>query len=144
VALAAGGTTVEVLSYVEPEVPAILLGDDQRVRQVLTNLTGNAVKFTREGDVFVNAAVLERAGLEPALRIEVIDNGIGIDPSVQEAIFESFVQADGSMSRRFGGSGLGLAIAKELVTAMGGEIGVDSAPARAAPSGSPCRLGPPR
>jgi PAS domain S-box-containing protein len=128
VALAAGGTTVEVLSYVEPEVPAILLGDDQRVRQVLTNLTGNAVKFTREGDVFVNAAVLERAGLEPALRIEVIDNGIGIDPSVQEAIFESFVQADGSMSRRFGGSGLGLAIAKELVTAMGGEIGVDSAP----------------
>jgi two-component system sensor histidine kinase/response regulator len=128
VALAAGGSTVEVLAYVEPGVPAILQGDEQRVRQVLTNLTGNAVKFTREGDVFVNAAVLERAGLEPALRIEVIDSGIGIDPSVQEAIFESFVQADGSMSRRFGGSGLGLAIAKELVTAMGGEIGVDSAP----------------
>ena len=128
VALAAGGTTVEVLSYVEPEVPAIMHGDEQRVRQVLTNLAGNAVKFTREGDVFVNAAVLDRAGLEPVLRVEVLDNGIGVDPAVHEAIFESFVQADGSMSRRFGGSGLGLSIAKELVTAMGGEIGVDSAP----------------
>jgi two-component system sensor histidine kinase/response regulator len=128
VALAAGGSTVEVLSYVEPEVPAIIHGDEQRVRQVLTNLAGNAVKFTREGNVFVNAAVLERAGFEPVLRVEIIDNGIGVDPAVHEAIFESFVQADGSMSRRFGGSGLGLAIAKELVTAMGGEIGVDSAP----------------
>ena len=128
VALAAGDSAVEVISYVEPEVPAILQGDEQRVRQVLTNLAGNAVKFTRHGEVFVNAAVLERAGFEPALRVEVIDNGIGIDASVQDAIFESFVQADGSMSRRYGGSGLGLAIAKELVTAMGGEIGVDSAP----------------
>ncbi len=117
---------------VAPEVPPRLLGDPRRVRQVLINLVGNALKFTDSGGVEVGVAVASRddASREMTLRFEVIDSGIGIDAAAQTAIFDSFTQADPSTTRRFGGTGLGLAICKQLVGLMGGEIGVVSAPGR--------------
>jgi CheY-like chemotaxis protein len=112
---------------VDPHAPRRVRGDGARVRQVLMNLVGNAVKFTAEGSVRVR--VTPRA--EPAvsgLRFEVIDTGIGVDPSMLERMFEPFVQADGSTTRKYGGNGLGLSIAKELVELMGGLIGAESEP----------------
>ncbi|HEX8963240.1 MAG TPA: EAL domain-containing protein [Rhodocyclaceae bacterium] len=117
---------------VAPEVPPRLLGDPRRLRQVLINLVGNAIKFTESGGVEVSVAA-EPAGAasdEPVLRFEVSDTGIGISADAQRAIFDSFTQADTSTTRRFGGTGLGLAICKQLVGLMGGAIGVDSAPGK--------------
>jgi CheY-like chemotaxis protein len=100
--------------------PRVVTGDAARIRQVLVNLIGNAVKFTRDGIVRVS---VRRTS---PIRIEVIDTGIGIAPEEQERIFGQFSQANASVSRRFGGTGLGLAICRRLVEAMGGEIGVIS------------------
>jgi PAS domain S-box-containing protein len=116
--------TVEVIAAIDSGVPTSVLGDAKRVRQVLANLANNAVKFTEIGQVAVRVDV-EEAGSQ--IRCEVTDTGIGIDPRAQELIFDSFAQADGSTTRRYGGTGLGLAIARQLVTLMGGEIGVRSA-----------------
>lgn len=127
IALGAATNAVEVLSYVDPELPAIVRGDEQRVRHVLANLVGNAFKFTHAGEIRVSAHV-SREGLTPHARIEVADSGIGINPIRLHAIFDSFAQADGSATRRYAGAGLGLAIARELVAMMGGQIGVDSTP----------------
>jgi diguanylate cyclase (GGDEF)-like protein len=120
---------------VAPEVPARLKGDPRRLRQVLINLVGNAIKFTETGGVEIRVAVAAHApgGLWQGqddlwVRFEVADTGIGIPPDAQPTIFDSFTQADTSTTRRFGGSGLGLAICKQLVGLMGGEIGVDSTP----------------
>ncbi|HEX8989744.1 MAG TPA: EAL domain-containing protein [Rhodocyclaceae bacterium] len=113
-----------------PDVPARLLGDPRRMRQVLINLVGNALKFTDSGGVEVNVGVAARdadAG-RIVLRIDVADTGIGIGPEAQASIFDSFTQADNSTTRRFGGTGLGLAICKQLVGLMGGDIGVESTP----------------
>jgi CheY-like chemotaxis protein len=99
-----------------------------RLRQVLVNLVGNAVKFTPRGGVNVRLACVSRGGGRVVLRFEVADTGIGIDPSARERIFEVFTQADESATRRHGGTGLGLAIARHIVGAMGGVIGVESAP----------------
>ncbi|MBK8803888.1 MAG: response regulator [Fibrobacteres bacterium] len=104
------------------DVPAILIGDLRRIRQILVNLVGNALKFTSAGSVRVS---IERSRVEqdPAwIRFEVSDTGIGIPEQAREKIFQPFVQADGSTTRRFGGTGLGLAISKELATAMGGDL----------------------
>jgi signal transduction histidine kinase/CheY-like chemotaxis protein len=112
---------------VDPQAPRRVRADGARVRQVLMNLVGNAVKFTAEGSVRVR--VTPRA--EPAvsgLRFEIIDSGIGIEPTMLERMFEPFVQADGSTTRKYGGNGLGLSIAKELVELMGGLIGAESEP----------------
>ncbi|MFN0066723.1 MAG: PAS domain S-box protein [Limisphaerales bacterium] len=119
--------SVELISWVRGEVPRHLEGDPGRLRQVLTNLVGNAVKFTDQGEVFIEVT-REPAGGEDGvlLRVAVRDTGIGIAEESKPKIFESFTQADGSMTRRYGGTGLGLAIARQLVTMMGGEIGFDS------------------
>lgn len=111
------------------DVPAYLVGDPGRLRQVLVNLVGNAIKFSKEGAVTVRVA-RDRylAGGQVGLRFEVQDQGIGIEPAKQRAIFDPFTQADTSITRHFGGTGLGLAICSKLVRAMGGDIGVQSTP----------------
>ncbi|MDZ7858095.1 response regulator [Sphaerotilus sp.] len=107
-------------------------GDPFRLRQVISNLIGNAVKFTDEGEVVVRVRVVARDALEVALRVCVEDTGIGIAPQAQAKIFDHFSQADGSTTRRFGGTGLGLAICRRLLTRMGGTVRVDSTPGQGA------------
>jgi PAS domain S-box-containing protein len=116
-------------TYVEPGLPP-LRGDADRLRQILLNLLGNAVKFTEGGHVVARVFSRSLAPDGVALRFEVQDTGIGIAGDVVSRLFEPFVQADESTSRRFGGTGLGLSIAKRLVELMGGEIGVNSEPGR--------------
>lgn len=120
---------LEFISYIAADLPSQVVGDPGRLRQILLNLTANALKFTLEGEVVVEAAVDELLGDRVRLRFQVKDTGIGIPRESQAKIFESFTQADGSTSRRFGGSGLGTAIARQLVHMMGGEIGLESEPA---------------
>lgn len=112
----------------ETDIPEFLLGDALRLGQVLLNLTGNAVKFTERGSVTVQVNRLASASDEVHLRFAVRDTGIGIDPARAAALFQPFEQADASTSRRYGGSGLGLAICRQLVSLMGGEMGVQSVP----------------
>ncbi len=120
---------LELVDFVESDVPSALRGDPNRLRQVLTNLVGNAVKFTKEGEVVLTAALAEGAGGGRAVvRFEVKDTGIGIAREHQERLFESFTQADASTTRMYGGTGLGLAISKQLVELMGGRIGVQNEP----------------
>ena len=106
--------------------PSHLVGDAVRVRQVMTNLLGNAVKFTERGGVEVSVECSESTASEAKLRVEVKDSGIGIPPDKLELIFEKFTQADGSMTRRYGGTGLGLSIVKQLVDLLGGSVAVES------------------
>jgi signal transduction histidine kinase/ActR/RegA family two-component response regulator len=113
----------------EPEVPAVVLGDPHRLEQVLLNLVSNAIKFTERGGVVVTVR-LQEGGAAPLIRFEVTDTGPGISPGAQARLFEPFMQVDGSSTRKHGGTGLGLAICKRLVKAMGGNIGVESAPGK--------------
>lgn len=117
---------VELMSCVDDRLPPIVSGDGDRIRQVLSNLTTNAVKFTATGEVVVQVTEQHAAGEKLTVRFEVADTGIGIDPAAVDKVFESFAQADGSTTRRYGGTGLGLTISEQLVGLMGGEIGVDS------------------
>jgi signal transduction histidine kinase/CheY-like chemotaxis protein len=126
---------LELTCSVDPEIPAVLRGDPGRVRQVLVNLLGNAVKFTERGEVELSARVVESEGAradETRLLVEfaVRDTGIGMDPDSMERLFEGFTQADTSTTRRFGGTGLGLSISRQLVGLMGGSLEVDSAVGR--------------
>ncbi len=111
-----------------PDLPAGVVGDPGRLRQVLLNLIGNGLKFTEHGGVSTRARLLERAGGRVRIRFEVTDTGIGIAPEKQRQIFEPFAQEDASITRRYGGTGLGLSITSRLVRLMGGEIGVQSSP----------------
>ncbi len=113
-------------SHVAPHLPRSMIGDSGRLRQVLTNLVGNAVKFTERGEVMIHVRPDEIGTDTIRLRFEVRDTGIGVHEEARSRIFESFAQADQSTTRRYGGTGLGLAIAKQLVSMMGGQIGVDS------------------
>ena len=122
----AQGKGVELLSSVDPSVPDAVQGDPGRFRQILTNLIGNAIKFTEQGEVVVSARLVEEQTNALVLRIEVRDTGIGIPPEARARLFQAFSQADSSTTRRFGGTGLGLAISRRLVDLMGGQIGVES------------------
>jgi PAS domain S-box-containing protein len=117
---------LELACRVAPEVPAWLMGDPLRLRQILTNLVGNAVKFTEHGSVTVEAELARENGGEVELAFRVRDTGVGIPVEQQGRIFEAFSQADGTITRRFGGTGLGLGIALSLVDMMGGSIRVES------------------
>ncbi len=117
---------LELACVVAPEVPSLLRGDPGRVRQVLLNLMGNAVKFTGKGEVVVSVGLVGQSDAAVRLRVEVSDTGIGIAADDLPLLFSPFTQADASTTRRFGGTGLGLSIARRLVELMGGEVGVDS------------------
>jgi PAS domain S-box-containing protein len=116
---------VTLNAYVDPSIP-VVLGDRDRVRQILLNLLGNAVKFTESGRVVVRAVSEELSADEVLVRFDVQDTGVGIPPEVLPRLFEPFAQADRSTSRKFAGTGLGLSISKRLVEMMGGRIGVES------------------
>lgn len=117
---------LEFICAAAPEVPAYLRGDPGRLRQILTNLAGNSVKFTRKGEIAVRVTLVTESESEALLCFSVQDTGIGVAREKQGILFEKFTQADASTTRRYGGTGLGLAISKELVEMMGGEIGVES------------------
>lgn len=117
---------LELLHRVAPDMPQEIVGDPGRLRQVIVNLVGNAVKFTERGEVFVNAWVESRNATHATLHFSVHDTGIGIPADKQAYIFEAFRQTDSSMTRRFGGTGLGLAICAQLMELMGGRIWVES------------------
>jgi PAS domain S-box-containing protein len=118
---------IEVVSVIAADAPQIIRADALRLRQILTNLVGNAVKFTERGGVRVDVNMSELRG-RGVLRFEVRDTGVGVVPEKRSEIFNEFVQADSSHARKFGGSGLGLAICRKLVDAMDGDIGCDAAP----------------
>jgi two-component system sensor histidine kinase BarA len=123
------------------EVPEMLIGDPLRLRQVLLNLTSNAIKFTGQGAVEIQACVAEAEAAHTLVRFSVTDSGIGITAEQQEVIFEPFRQADGSTTRNYGGIGLGLSISKRLVHMMGGELGVSSSAGRGSTFWFTARLG---
>ena len=101
-------------------------GDPARIGQIVTNLIGNAVKFTERGKIVVHMTLVEESGGHATLGLEVKDTGIGIAPEMQACLFKPFTQADGSLTRKYGGTGLGLAIVKRLALLMGGTVGVES------------------
>ncbi len=117
---------LELSCQVMPEVAARVLGDADRLRQVLVNLVSNAIKFTESGEVVIRAEVAYESGARQRIRFEVRDTGIGIAPEIQAKLFQVFEQADNSTTRKFGGTGLGLAICRQLVEMMGGEIFIES------------------
>ncbi|MCX6997061.1 MAG: response regulator, partial [Kiritimatiellaeota bacterium] len=118
---------LELLCSADPEVPVLLRGDPGRLRQILTNLVGNAIKFTHAGEVAVRVSLVERGETECLLRFSVRDTGIGIPEDKIGMLFTKFSQVDTSTTRTYGGTGLGLAISKQLAEMMGGEVGVESA-----------------
>ncbi len=119
---------LELVTDLDFTIPVMVNGDPTRLRQVLTNLMGNAIKFTKEGEIVVRTAYVDpSAGV---VSFQVQDSGVGIDESAIDAIFESFAQADGSTTRQFGGTGLGLSISKQLVEGLGGKITVTSEPGK--------------
>ena len=132
---------LELVLDVAHDVPTALVGDPLRLGQVVTNLVGNAVKFTEHGHVLVRATQRERAAGAMLLRVEVFDTGIGMAPEQTGRLFQAFSQADGSTTRKYGGTGLGLTICKRLVEAMGGSIDVRSAPGQGSCFGFTARVG---
>ena len=119
-------TGLEIASFIEPDFPSRFIGDPGRLRQVLVNLTGNALKFTKEGEIYIKVEMVDELENTAKVRFSVKDTGVGIPKDKQTTIFESFTQADGSTSREYGGTGLGTTISKQLAELMGGEIGVES------------------
>ena len=140
---------LELICHIAPDVPSLVRGDPVRIQQILTNLVGNAIKFTHEGEVVIRAATESRDSEKAWVKFRVSDTGLGISPEKQKQLFTAFMQADTSTTRFYGGTGLGLAISKRLTELMNGRIGVESEPGkgstfwfavelgRAAASGSP-------
>jgi signal transduction histidine kinase/DNA-binding response OmpR family regulator len=129
-ALRAADKRLELICQISPHAPRLLIGDPGRLRQVLINLIGNAIKFTNSGEVAFGVDVISENHDQTTLRFEVRDTGIGIPEAQQARLFSPFIQADSSTTRKFGGTGLGLSIAKRLVELMGGEISLHSEPGR--------------
>jgi ligand-binding sensor domain-containing protein/signal transduction histidine kinase/DNA-binding response OmpR family regulator len=127
-ALRAHQKGLELAYQVDPSVPRFLMGDAHRIKQVLINLVGNAIKFTEKGEVVLSVVAEERPPDAVQLRFSVADTGIGVPAEKQQLIFEAFSQADASTTRKYGGTGLGLAISSRIVELMGGKIWVDSTP----------------
>ncbi|EXI80615.1 MAG: Signal transduction histidine-protein kinase BarA [Candidatus Accumulibacter appositus] len=125
-AQAAESKGLEMVCSVPHDLPVAVRGDPVRIRQIMTNLVSNAIKFTADGEVVVRLSLLEENAAQARFRFEVQDSGIGIEQQAQERVFSAFIQADSSTTRQYGGSGLGLAIARRLVETMGGEIGLRS------------------
>ena len=136
------GLTLNVSA--SPELPPWLSGDAGRLRQVLLNLVGNAVKFTEQGEISVHADLKRVEGAEAVVRFTVRDTGIGFSEATRQHLFEPFMQADGSITRRYGGTGLGLAISRRLVELMGGEMDAESAPGAGATFWFTVRMGCPQ
>jgi len=126
----ASSKNLELSVFAAPDLPTRLKGDPGRLRQVLLNLVGNAIKFTEIGEVSINVAAVTCEDNAVTLRFEVKDTGIGLAPEARSRLFAPFAQADESTTRRFGGTGLGLVISKQIVEMMGGEIGVESEPGK--------------
>jgi signal transduction histidine kinase/CheY-like chemotaxis protein/HPt (histidine-containing phosphotransfer) domain-containing protein len=122
----AASKDLELLCHIAPDIPALVNGDPNRIRQVVTNLIGNALKFTDRGEVALTVRVVHQSDQGNLLRFDVHDTGIGITAEAQTRVFQAFSQADGSTTRRYGGTGLGLSISRELVALMGGEMGLHS------------------
>jgi two-component system sensor histidine kinase/response regulator len=139
----AHGKGLELMAWIDDDVPTTVTGDRGRLRQVLTNLLSNAVKFTERGEVAVRVRVARRVGGETVVRFDVADTGIGIPQSAIDRLFESFSQADTSTTRRYGGTGLGLTISRQLVELMDGEIGCESEPGTGSTFHFTARLGLP-
>jgi PAS domain S-box-containing protein len=125
-AFQAAAKGLELIVNVHPDVPSKVVGDPQRIRQCLINLIGNAIKFTRAGEIAVEVSRWGGPDDAPVIRFEVRDTGIGVAPGAVDSLFQPFVQADVSTTRNFGGTGLGLSIVRRLVELMGGEVGVTS------------------
>jgi len=121
---------LEVLFYLDPQVPSFLVGDSLRLNQILVNLGNNAVKFTEQGEIVLTARINERSDVNVTLQFSVRDTGIGMTAEQQNKLFQAFSQADTSTTRKYGGTGLGLTISKRLVNLMGGEIWIESEPGR--------------
>jgi signal transduction histidine kinase/CheY-like chemotaxis protein len=140
-ALRAHQKELELLCDIAPDVPQALVADPDRLRQILVNLTGNAIKFTQTGEVVISVRVDSRDSDWAVLHFTVADTGIGIPKDKQSRIFEAFMQADGTSTRRYGGTGLGLAISSQLVALMGGRIWVESEPGKGSTFHFTCRFG---
>jgi signal transduction histidine kinase/DNA-binding response OmpR family regulator len=136
-AVSAGQKNLELILRVAPDVPGLVIGDPVRLRQVLVNLVGNAVKFTEEGEIDLEVSLRERAPGSVLLRFRIRDTGFGIPREKQDLIFQAFEQADDTATRRFGGAGLGLAISARFVEMMGGRIAVESPAPTGASAGGP-------
>ncbi|BBC24004.1 response regulator [Pseudanabaena sp. ABRG5-3] len=125
-AMLAQAKGLELAALIHQNVPLYLCGDISRLRQVLTNLVSNAIKFTAKGEVIIKVSLVEETNAIAKIEFRVIDTGIGINPSAQKKLFQPFTQVDASTTRKYGGTGLGLAICKQIVDLMGGQIGIDS------------------
>ena len=122
----AQGRQLELVGLIDAQTPRTVVGDPGRIRQILTNLVGNAIKFTEHGEVLIQVLQTDEDPGSVVLRFEVIDTGIGLSPEAQAKMFQAFTQADSSTARKYGGTGLGLTICKRLVELMGGTIGLQS------------------
>jgi PAS domain S-box-containing protein len=130
VSLRAQEKAIELIAMVQHDVPSLLRGDPGRLRQILLNLAGNAVKFTEKGEIIIRVALLEQSENQLTLRFDVSDTGIGIPAEKCDQLFKPFSQVDASTTRKYGGTGLGLVISKQLAEIMGGRIAVESEPGR--------------
>jgi two-component system sensor histidine kinase/response regulator len=143
-ALRAESKDLELACHIPPEVPEVVAGDPSRLRQIIMNLAGNAIKFTKDGEVIVDVRVASALDGAVEMHFTVSDTGIGVPPEKQQHVFEAFAQADSSITREYGGTGLGLAICSQLVSLMGGRIWLESEVAQGSRFHFTARFGLPR